>query len=722
MLIAYALTTTVLGGIVAVYARARRRGGLWCAFGTGLILHGIACAALHFAATSAAADARPLSTAELLAAVALQLAALAAAGMCAQTALDRADREALATRTGAEEARRRAEVAASEGESRLLLFMRYCPTAVHIKDSQGRALALSGHYERMLGRKLSDLIGRTNAEIWPPDVAATMSAHERMVIETGRSLQVEEEIGGGHYFSFEFRIDQPSGGHLVGGYTLDVTEMKRAQEQIRRNERRLQVLLSLGRMTDRTEQEIAEFALRGAIELTGSRWGYLAFVRAGAVDAVCRLSPGRASGAGASTSSATEATEATGTTGSAAGAASDNGTGLRPMSGKSDEGEPACTWVEGLAQTDAAPARSAPPELAPDLESARACIEARVPVFSKSLSAEAAASAGAPDGASSCGIFVPIVSGPDIVLVGGFAGRSAPYDPSDAEQITLLLEGMWGVLQRHEAEDQVRRMNADLEYRVARRTAELEAANHEMAAFTYSVAHDLYTPLRYIDGQAQMILDEHGSELGDDIPGRIGRIRVGAQEMGQLIDGLLRLSSLSRAPLSLSSLPMVHLAQQAWEELAAERQGREIEIHFGDMPDTVGDLALVRQVLRNLLSNAAKFTRTRADARIELGTLPPVDLPQGAQSPSARGRSSSQFAPVYFVRDNGVGFDMRYFGKLFGAFQRLHSTEEFEGTGLGLAIVQRIVNRHGGEVWAEAEVGNGATFYFTLENPGPPVE
>ena len=239
-------------------------------------------------------------------------------------------------------------------------------------------------------------------------------------------------------------------------------------------------------------------------------------------------------------------------------------------------------------------------------------------------------------------------------------------------------------------------LNAELEDRVVERTAQLEAANKELEAFSYSVSHDLRAPLRAVDGFSQAVVEDYGAQLPPDGRRQLQVIRESAQKMGQLVDDLLSFSRLSRQPLKRQTVQVDHLVREVLIELQAGCPQRDVQITLGDLPRCQGDRALLQRVWVNLLSNALKYSGKREHPALEIGCL------------------SQDDENVYFVRDNGTGFDMRYAGKLFGVFHRLHRAEDYEGTGVGLAIVQRVVHRHGGRVWAQAEVDCGATFFFTL--------
>jgi PAS domain S-box-containing protein len=272
--------------------------------------------------------------------------------------------------------------------------------------------------------------------------------------------------------------------------------------------------------------------------------------------------------------------------------------------------------------------------------------------------------------------------------------------PIKTEEGLLVLSAIVDVTERKRAEQEIRTLNTDLEERVRERTAQLEAANKELEAFSYSVSHDLRAPLRAIDGFSRIVLEEYGPQLSEDVQRYLQDIRANTSRMGRLVDDLLAFARLGRQPVKKQTVTSAELVRRCLEDLRPEQDGRRVEFRLGDLPACQADPTLLKQVWINLLSNALKYTARRDPAVIEIGCH---EVPDGSGG------------PAYYVKDNGVGFDMRYAHKLFGVFQRLHRSEDYEGTGVGLAIVQRIIHRHGGTVWAEAQPDQGATFSFTLE-------
>lgn len=334
------------------------------------------------------------------------------------------------------------------------------------------------------------------------------------------------------------------------------------------------------------------------------------------------------------------------------------------------------------------------------------CVRQRQPVIHNDY-ASLAHRKGMPEGHAKVirQLVVPVIEDGLVKAILGVGNKPHDYTAADVAAVSRLAEMAWHVAERKQAEENIRRLNATLEQRVADRTAELAAANKELEAFSYSVSHDLRTPLRSIDGFSRIVLEDYAAKLDADGRDSLKRIRAAAQRMGQLIEDMLALSRVSRAELRRERVDLSALALEVADNLRRHEPGRAVELRVADGLAAECDARLMRIVLENLLGNAWKFTGRCAAPRIEVGCT---------AKPAPGSPSDQPAAPAFFIRDNGAGFEEAYAAKLFGVFQRLHTADQFAGTGIGLANVQRIIHRHGGRVWAEAKVDQGATFYFTL--------
>jgi signal transduction histidine kinase len=296
---------------------------------------------------------------------------------------------------------------------------------------------------------------------------------------------------------------------------------------------------------------------------------------------------------------------------------------------------------------------------------------------------------------------MPMIAGGELIGAVSFGGEAGPF-PDEQKSIAREVATQLAIaVNQARLYKRVKRQAEEFELRVRERTAELEAANKELDAFSYSVSHDLRSPLRAIDGYARMLEEDYGKVLDAEGVRLLGVVRANSQRMGQLIDELLAFSRLGREPLRSRPVQLNELVKQIVDETRSDHNGRTIDFVVGNLGTAEADPTLLKQALANLLSNAIKFTRDKHSAIIEIGSRSDTDMDK---------------VNTYYVKDNGAGFDMKYYDKLFGVFQRLHSTAEYPGTGVGLAIVQRVINRHGGRIWADSKPGEGATFYFTLQH------
>lgn len=292
--------------------------------------------------------------------------------------------------------------------------------------------------------------------------------------------------------------------------------------------------------------------------------------------------------------------------------------------------------------------------------------------------------------------------GAEIIGKGDLKHRVDVKTKSEIGQLAAAFNQM--TERRQRAEKALEKARDELEIRVEKRTSELQSANKELEAFSYSVSHDLRTPLRAIDGFSQVLLEDHREKLDKEGRRVLDIIRDNTGRMGELISDLLTFSRLGRKEIRKIKINMENLARAIFEELRSATPQGKLKTMINVLPSAFGDESLIREVLTNLISNAIKFSKNEKSPVIEVGG------------------KSENYENIYYVKDNGVGFDMKYSDKLFGVFQRLHSQQEFKGTGVGLAIVRRIIERHGGRVEAEGKVGKGAIFYFTLPKKGEAIK
>jgi signal transduction histidine kinase len=282
-------------------------------------------------------------------------------------------------------------------------------------------------------------------------------------------------------------------------------------------------------------------------------------------------------------------------------------------------------------------------------------------------------------------------------VLGVHTRQRRSFNRDDINFLQAVANMLAEAITRKQVEEEIRKLNEELEQRVAERTVELEATNKELEAFAYSISHDLRAPLRAINSFSSVLKEKYSHLLGREGGDYLDKVMVSTLKMDQLINDLLALSRLGRQEFKRTTTNLTHIANRVFKEMVSKEPDRDIRLEISDLPLVKVDAKLTEVMLNNLFSNAIKFTRGRTPAVIEFGCI------------------SEDETPTFYLRDNGVGFNMKYAGKLFSPFQRLHTEREFEGTGIGLAIVQRIVNRHGGKVWVEAKPDKGATFYFKLE-------
>ena len=567
--------------------------------------------------------------------------------------------------------RKRTETALRESEARYGAFIDATSDMVYVKDDELRHVVANRALGAFLGREPAEIIGRTDAELMSAHAAETCRFSDLQTLQKGSLVVSEEPIGDRTYETTKFPVPLQSGKTGLGGIIRDITERKRAETERQTLFEIMQGLTTaenLQAYLGLVHHAIAKvvFAENFFVVLKDKDTGF--FEEVYAVDQYDALSP-------------------------------------PALLEKS-----ICAYVF----------RSGEPLLLSQARFAELAARGEVELVGA-------------DSPSWLG--VPLITSKEtigVMVVQDYEGANR-YSERDKEFLVSIAGQVAQIVERKRAEEEIRQLNAELEQRVAARTAQLQATNKELEAFAYSVSHDLRAPLRGIDGWSQALLEDYYEQLDDQARVYLNRVRAEAQRMGGLIDALLQLSRVTRVEKQKRPVDLSALAHTVMAQLRANEPERQAEVLIQPGLTAYGDPRLLELVLTNLLDNAWKFTGPRPQTRIEFGRIADFRLQTPVPEAERRGISDlsgseksemagttghavgNQKSQIYYVRDNGVGFDMTYAQRLFGAFQRMHAATEFPGTGIGLATVQRIVQRHGGRTWAEAVVDGGATFYFTLE-------
>jgi len=546
--------------------------------------------------------------------------------------------------------RKRSEGALRESEEKFRSVFEFSPIG-KIMTAEDGTLHVNKAFAEMLGYSVLELETINWKKItYSDDIRKSDEFTESLVNKRGEPLRIEKRYihKNGSIVWVQITSIFLKGINGAPGFFLttaeDITDRKKAEEGIRKSESRLRRLVDILQHPSETIQDFLDYALDQALQLTGSKIGYIYHYSEESKEFV--------------------------------------------LNTWSKDVMPECTVAH-------------PPSVY-ELEKTGfwgETVRQRKSIIANDFPAANPLKKGTPEGHVRLLKFmtVPIFRDQKIVGVVGLANKEADYNETDILETSLLMEAVWKVVERKKAEEKIRSLNAELEERVLRRTVELTAANKELEAFSYSVAHDLRAPLRSIEGFSEIFLDEYSSAIPEKGREYLERVKRNALRMGQLIDDILELARIGRSEIHPQKIDVSVLAVEVAEELATENPNRDVRVDIQPGMTVMADPQLLRIVLANLLGNAWKFTLKREHAHVSMGT---------AEDPV--------HGPSFFVRDDGIGFDDTYKDKLFVAFQRLHSEQDYPGMGIGLTNVQRVIRRHGGEVWAEGEIGKGATFYFSI--------
>jgi PAS domain S-box-containing protein len=539
-------------------------------------------------------------------------------------------------------ARKRAEESVLSEKALSDTIINSLPGVFYCLDDQGRFLRWNRNFEHVSGYTDEEFAKLTALDMFEGEDRTRVEQAIREVFAEGQNT-VEADLlvkdgGKAPYFFTGRRVDLGGIPSLIG-MGVDFTERKTAERKIKLNEARMASLAKIAQYDSESIQDLLDFALDEAIAMTGSGIGYIYLYHDEKQQFILN-------------------------------------TWSKEVMNECSVTEPQTIYHLEKTGIWGEAVRQARPIIVNDYQAPHP--------LKKGYPADHAALYKY--------LTIPVFSGERMVAVVGVANKEADYSSGDVRQLTLMMDAVWKIVDRQRAEEDLRRLNLELDQRVRERTAQLEAANRELESFTYSVSHDLRSPLRGIDGWSQALLEDYHASLGEEGRQFLNRVRWETQ----LIDDLLNLSRVGRAELRREPVDLSALVQGIAGKLRENEPERQVEfiIQPGLLVD--GDPRLLEIALFKLLDNAWKFTGKRPEATIEFG----ADYQNGK--------------PVFYVRDNGAGFDMAYAQKMFGAFQRLHKVSDFPGTGIGLATVQRIINRHGGRIWAEAAPERGATFFFRL--------